>query len=599
MRKILNNRIFQLSLVLVIGLILGWLIFKPGNVSESEHNHDQVEETTYTCSMHPQIRQNEPGDCPICGMDLVPIAQKSDHGDSSPLSHTMSPEAFALANVQTQKLKTVSPEHEISLTGKVAINEQKIAVITANYSGRIEKLFIDFTGQAVSKGQKLATIYSPELVTAQKELIEASKYKEINPALYNASKEKLRLWEITEKQISGIENSGIVLTEFVVYAYQSGVVTRRDIAKGDYVNKGTVLFEIADLSKVWILLDAYETDLPLMKIGQKITITIASVPGKEFTAPISFIDPLINPQTRTAAVRAVLNNAQQILKPEMFVRAKIKVDLSVSRKSIVIPKTSLLWTGKRSLVYVKVPNTEFPTFEMREITLGASLGEYYIVENGLNEGEEIVTNGVFAIDGAAQLAGKPSMMNPDGGKVLTGHNHGATPIGSNDSQIRHGGQTNAEVSKSLTISTQAKETLQPLYINYLKWKEALVNDDFREAQKYAISMKSALAKIKMELFKGDAQNSWMDFQHSLGKGLEHVHHFSDIKQLRNTFQTVSSTMIVMTEKYTPLGKTIYVQHCPMADNNKGADWLSEENEIRNPYFGNSMLTCGEVTKEIK
>ena len=232
MRKILNNKIFQLSLVLVIGLILGWLIFKPGNVSESEHNHDQVEETTYTCSMHPQIRQNEPGDCPICGMDLVPIAQKSDHGDSSPLSHTMSPEAFALANVQTQKLKTVSPEHEISLTGKVAVNEQKIAVITANYSGRIEKLFIDFTGQAVSKGQKLATIYSPELVTAQKELIEASKYKEINPALYNASKEKLRLWEITEKQISGIENSGIVLTEFVVYAYQSGVVTRRNIAKG-------------------------------------------------------------------------------------------------------------------------------------------------------------------------------------------------------------------------------------------------------------------------------------------------------------------------------------------------------------------------------
>ena len=599
MRKILNNKIFQLSLVLVIGLILGWLIFKPGNVSESEHNHDQVEETTYTCSMHPQIRQNEPGDCPICGMDLVPIAQKSDHGDSSPLSHTMSPEAFALANVQTQKLKTVSPEHEISLTGKVAVNEQKIAVITANYSGRIEKLFIDFTGQAVSKGQKLATIYSPELVTAQKELIEASKYKEINPALYNASKEKLRLWEITEKQISGIENSGIVLTEFVVYAYQSGVVTRRDIAKGDYVNKGTVLFEIADLSKVWILLDAYETDLPLMKIGQKITITIASVPGKEFTAPISFIDPLINPQTRTAAVRAVLNNAQQILKPEMFVRAKIKVDLSVSRKSIVIPKTSLLWTGKRSLVYVKVPNTEFPTFEMREITLGSSLGEYYIVESGLVEGEEIVTNGVFAIDGAAQLAGKPSMMNPEGGQLTTGHNHGDTPTASNGSHLAHDGKPKSAVSKSLIIDKQAKGSLQPLYINYLKWKEALANDDFKVAQKNATDMKSALDKINKVLFKGNAHNAWVGFQSNLSTGLEHVHHFSDIEQLRKAFQAVSGTMITMTETFTPLSKIIYVQHCPMADNNRGAEWLSSEKEIRNPYFGNSMLTCGEVTKEIK
>lgn len=599
MKKIIENRIFQLSMVLVVGLFLGWLIFKSDSPAESRHNHEQGNETTYTCSMHPQIRQNEPGKCPICGMDLIPLIQKSDKGESSPFVHTMTPEAVALANVQTQKVKAVSPEHEIYLTGKVAVNEQRTFVITANYSGRIEKLFIDFTGQTVTKGQKLATIYSPELVTGQKELIEASKYKEINPALYKASKEKLRLWKISEVQINEIENSGLVLTEFDVYADQSGIVIRRDIAKGDYVNKGTVLFEIADLSNVWILLDAYESDLPLIKIGQKISITLSSVPGKEFTAPISFIDPLINPQTRTAAVRAELNNSQQTFKPEMFVKGKIKASLSVSGKSIVIPKSSILWTGKRSVVYLKVPNTEFPTFEMREITIGASLGEYYIVENGLNESEEIVTNGVFAIDGAAQLAGKSSMMNPDGGKVSTGHNHGVTYTESNDLHAKHNGQPKSEVSKSLTIGKQAKETLQPLYINYLKWKEVLANDDFKEAQKYAIGMKSALAKIKMELFKGDAHNSWMDFQHSLSKDLEHVHHFSDIEQLRKAFQTVSSTMIALTETFTPLGKTIYVQHCPMADNNKGADWLSAEKEIRNPYFGSSMLTCGEVTKEIK
>jgi len=324
----------------MVGLLLGWLLFKGNHNTESTHNHEQGEETTYTCSMHPQIRQNEPGKCPLCGMDLIPLAQNSGSGESNPFVFTMSAEAIALANVQIQKVKTVSAEHEVYLTGKIAINEQKLAVITANYSGRIEKLFIDFTGQTVSKGQKLATIYSPELVTAQKELIEAAKFKEVNPALYNASKEKLRLWKITEAQISEIENSGIVLTEFDVYADQSGVVIRRDISKGDFVNKGSVLFEIADLSNLWVLLDAYESDLAFMKVGQKITLTVASLPGKEFTTNISFIDPLINPQSRTAAVRAELNNTQQLLKPEMFVKGKIKANLSVYRKIISNPKNS-------------------------------------------------------------------------------------------------------------------------------------------------------------------------------------------------------------------------------------------------------------------
>lgn len=411
MKTILSNRFLQLSIVLIVGLFLGWLVFKPATISKQEHAHEQGEETTYTCSMHPQIRQNEPGKCPICGMDLIPLTQKSAQGESSPFVYTMSPEAIALANVQTQPIKTVSPEHEIYLTGKIAVNEQRLAVLTANYSGRIEELFVDFTGQAVKRGQKLASIYSPELVTAQKELLEAAKHKDINPALYNAVREKLRLWKITESQIEAIENSGAVVTEIDVISDQSGIVITREIAKGDYVNKGTVLFEIADLGNVWILLDAYESDLPFMRIGQKINFTVASIPGKNFTSSISFVDPFINQQTRTAAIRAEINNPQQMLKPEMFVRANIKANLSVKDKSLVIPKTSVLWTGKRSVVYVKVPEAEFPSFEMREITLGSSLGDYYLVESGLNEGEEIVTNGVFAIDAAAQLSGNYSMMN--------------------------------------------------------------------------------------------------------------------------------------------------------------------------------------------
>jgi membrane fusion protein, copper/silver efflux system len=568
MKKILNNRVLQLGLVLIVGLFLGWLIFKPANVSQAEHVHEQGEETIYTCSMHPQIRQNEPGKCPICGMDLIPLAQKSDKGEGSLFVHSMSPEAIALANVQTQKVKTVSPEHEIYLTGKVAVNEQRIAVITANYSGRIEKLFVDFTGQQVNKGQRLASIYSPELVTAQRELMEAAKFKDRNPALYNAAQEKLRLWKITEAQIKEIENSGVVLTEFDVYANQSGVVIRRDVAKGDYVNKGGVLFEIADLSNVWVFLDAYESDLPFMRIGQKISFTVASVPGKEYTATISFIDPLINPQTRTASVRVELNNPQQTLKPEMFVKGKIKANLSVNKKSLAIPKTSLLWTGKRSVVYVKVPDAEFPAFEMREITLGSTLGEYYMVENGLSEGEEIVTNGVFAIDAAAQLNGNYSMMNRPSGKTIA-------------------------------VPDKFASQLSDFLNQYFELKNSLVQSDFQASKAEANKLETEFNKIDMRLLDEESHAVWMKYRAELGKYIGLLTNASNIEKQREIFAPLSDQLIETVENFGLNIDAVFVAYCPMALDDKGAYWLSEFEEINNPYFGERMLRCGEVRKTIK
>ena len=568
MKQIFNNKILQFSLVLMVGLLLGWLLFKGNHNTESTHNHEHNEETTFTCSMHPQIRQNEPGKCPLCGMDLIPLAQNSGNGESNPFVFTMSAEAVALANVQIQKVKTVSAEHEVFLTGKIAINEQKLAVITANYSGRIEKLFIDFTGQTVSKGQKLATIYSPELVTAQKELIEALKFKEVNPALYNASKEKLRLWKITETQISEIENSGIVLTEFDVYADQSGVVIRRDISKGDFVNKGSVLFEIADLSNVWVLLDAYESDLAFMKVGQKITLTVASLPGKEFTTQIAFIDPLINPQSRTAAVRAELNNIQQLLKPEMFVKGKIKANLSISEKSLVIPKTALLWTGKRSIVYIKVPNSDFPSFEMREITIGASLGDYYIVESGLSEGEEIVTNGVFAIDGAAQLSGNYSMMN-------------------------------RAVDNTIAAPEKFTEQLTDFVNQYFELNKSLVQSDFIMTQSNAKKLEISLNKIDKKLLDEEAYNAWLEQFSTLKKQIGQLQTAKDIEKQREIFSDLSNQIIEIAETFGLKIETVYVAYCPMALDDKGAFWLSEKEEINNPYFGDKMLRCGELKKKIR
>ncbi|MFO7670077.1 MAG: efflux RND transporter periplasmic adaptor subunit [Bacteroidales bacterium] len=594
MKTIDKKTIIIAVAALVVGLLAGWLIFG-GNKSNSNDGHEHVKteingETVWTCSMHPQIRQNEPGDCPICGMELIPL-EDDQNADIDPDAISMSPTAMKLASVSTALVGKLNPVKQVRLNGKVQTDERLVYSQSSHIPGRIEKLMVNFTGEFVSKGQSIAYVYSPELVTAQEELFQAQKILETQPQLFAAAKEKLKNWKLSDNQIEEILNSGKIQDEFPIQADVSGYVTTKMINLGDYVRRGEAIYEIADLSKVWALFDVYESDMSWIRKGDKVDFTIASLPGDSLTGNITWIDPLIDPKTRVAKARVEYNNASGKLKPEMFVSGLVEAKLTTKSNSLVVPKTAVMWTGKRSVVYIKANSDQGVNFIMREVTLGPALGDSYLIESGLMEGEEIAVNGTFSIDAAAQLAGKPSMMSPEGGQVMTGHNHSGMDKG--------GSEPIAEISQPLSLDKQIKEALQPLYTTYLKWKDALTNDDFEEAQKAATNMKSALDKISMSLFKGDAHNTWMDFQGSLSKSLEHVQHFTDLEQLRKTFQTVSATMIEMTNTFTPLGETIYVQHCPMADNNKGADWLSREKEIRNPYFGSSMLTCGEVTKEIK
>ncbi|MDF1573345.1 MAG: efflux RND transporter periplasmic adaptor subunit [Bacteroidales bacterium] len=602
MKTIDKKTIIIAAATLVVGLLAGWLIFG-GNNSNSHDGHEQVKteingETVWTCSMHPQIRQNEVGDCPICGMELIPL-EDDQNADIDPNAISMSPTAMQLASVSTAIVGKMNPVKQVRLNGKVQTDERLVFTQSSHIPGRIEKLLVNFTGEFVSKGQTIAYVYSPELFTAQEELFEAQKILETQPQLFDAAKEKLKNWKLSDNQIEEILTSGKTQEEFPIHADVSGYVTTKMINLGDYVRRGEAIYEIADLSKVWILFDVYESDLSWIKKGDKVVFTISSLPGDSFVGNITWLDPLIDPKTRVAKARVAYNNASGKLKPEMFASGLVEAKLLGKSNSIVVPKTAVMWTGKRSVVYVKTNSDQGVNFIMREVTLGSALGESYLIEEGLMEGEEIAVNGTFSIDAAAQLAGKPSMMSPEGGQVMTGHNHGGLEMGESESNKEYEGITKAEISQPLSVDKQANEALQPLYATYLKWKDALTNDDFEEAQIAATNMKSVLEKINMSLFKGDAHNVWMDFQGRLSKSLEHVQHFSDIEQLREAFQTVSATMIEMTNTFAPLVETIYVQHCPMADDNKGADWLSREKEIRNPYFGSSMLTCGEVTKEIK
>lgn len=411
--------------------------------------------------MHPQIRMEEPGDCPICGMDLIPL-HTTGSGDASidPDAIQLSAEAAALANVQTTVVSRQNPVKEVRLYGTIQVDERLTQSQTAHVSGRIEKLYVSFTGESVHRGQPIATIYSPELLNAQQELIEAVKMKDLQPALLQAVREKLHLWKLTDEQIARIEQSGKVSPLIDVVATTSGIVISKNVNQGDYVNTGTVLFDVANLSQVWAIFDAYESDLPFLKVGDRLKYTLQSLPGKTFSGKISFINPILDPSTRTAKVRVETTNPDMELKPEMYANALINAPLKQYNNEVVIPRSAILWTGKRSIVYVKQPDTETPAFLLREIELGPSLGDAYVVLSGISEGDEIVTNGAFTIDASAQLAGKRSMMNDEAGRAVTGHEghsmNGTAPA-STAPATEHGShnmQTTASDGKHVMLTVQ-------------------------------------------------------------------------------------------------------------------------------------------------
>ena len=394
------------AVIFATGIFIG-RTFYSGSPSAIEH----AEDIEWTCSMHPQIRMPDNKNmCPLCAMDLIPVRIGS--GGSDPDAVQMSEEAIALASIQTIIVNRSIPEKEIRLFGTINLNERLIRSQVSHVSGRIERLLVNTVGEAVSEGQTVATIYSPDLLNAQQELIQAKRLADVQPALHEAAREKLRLWRLSDEQIADIERSETVSPSVAIKANANGIVTARRIEQGDYVSQGSVLLDLADLSSVWAVFDAYEADLPFLKKGDTVKYTLQALPGRIFSDKISFIEPMLDRTTRTVKVRVETDNPHGELKPEMFANGEIKAVLHNSADTeIIVPKTAVLWTGRRSVVYVKLPDTEEPTFKLREIELGPSLGDAFVVLSGISEGEEIVARGAFVVDASAQLEGRLNMMH--------------------------------------------------------------------------------------------------------------------------------------------------------------------------------------------
>jgi len=580
---------------LLVGLFLGWFLF--GNLAKDNpgHNHAETVEKNqkWTCSMHPQIMQPEAGDCPICGMDLIPAETSADGLMADQFKLTEN--ALALANIQTSIVGNRNQKDNfVKLSGKIVENEESNAVQVSYFSGRIEKLNISFTGEKINKGQLLATIYSPELYAAQQELITAANLKETQPTLYKAVKNKLKLWKLNEKQINQIEKSSKVIENFPVYATVSGTVSAKLVEQGDYIKQGQPLLKIAKLNTVWGNFDVYENQINNFKKGQEVIVTTNAYANEEFKGNVDFIDPVLNTKTRTVTLRVVLNNKNNKFKPGMFVEGKIKGISSSKEQVVAIPSSAILWTGRRSVVYLKA-NPNEPVFEMQEITLGNKVGDNYEILEGLNNGDEIVTNGVFTIDAAAQLQGKKSMMNKEGGKTTTGHEG---HLGMKETALVNN-ENHSSMNERIKVSKDFQNQLKAVFNDYIKLKDALVKDDSNNVVGQSKKLLDNLSKVDMKLLSDTkAHNHWMSLEKEIKASAFSILKTSNIKEQRNHFKHLSSHLINVLQLFG-VNEKVFVEFCPMADNNKGAYWLSKEEKVINPYFGEAMLTCGEVKQVIE
>ncbi len=482
------KRFRTIIIITLISLLAGFLLrgFVSGAKKSETASSQQTKQEIWTCSMHPQIRQPKQGKCPICFMDLIPVSRQDIQAAERQIS--FSQEAVKLMDIQTTPVERKFVETQIRMVGKVDYDESRIKHITAWVPGRIDRLYVDFTGIVVSKGDHMVYLYSPQLISAQAELLQTvDAKKRLKPdsseflirstnETLNAAREKLRLLGLTVEQIQKVEETGQPTDHVTITSPSSGIVIEKNANQGMYIDTGTKIYTIADLSQVWVKLDAYESDLVWLRYGQDIEFTTEAYPGEVFKGTISFISPVLDPQTRTVKLRVNVNNPDGKLKPEMFVRAVVRskvamggniMDPALAGKWIcpmhpsvikptseqcdicgmdlvktetlgyvsagqgdeqiplVIPATAPLITGKRAVVYVRLPDPNKPSFEGREVVLGPRAGDYYIVEEGLAEGESVVTNGSFKIDADLQIQAKPSMMSPQGMEkpMPTGHQH--------------------------------------------------------------------------------------------------------------------------------------------------------------------------------
>ncbi len=418
--------------------------------SENHTGHEHQNEIEYwTCGMHSSVRSDGPGKCPICHMDLIPVYRKQDdpvEKDKAGTTIRVSSNARQLAGVEVAEVAYRHLHRQIRTVGLITTDERRVSRVSAWIAGRIDRLYIDFTGQKINRGEPLALFYSPELVSTQKEYIlalealdgarEAGTSVQMQESLAASSRQRLLLWGISENEMKRLEKERTVSDHVEIVTPLGGTVVEKSVEEGQYVKEGQHLYTIADLSRLWILADLYEYEMGWITTGQKVIMTSQSFPGEQFEGKITFVDPVLQSQTRSLKVRAELDNSLGRLKPGMFVDVVIDVHLNRERfpgmasafddqgAVLSVPSSAVLQTGQRVVVYQEIREGEYAG---RQVTIGPNTGEYYPIFSGLKAGDRVVIRGNFLIDSQSQLTGLESAAYDaslgEKKPVLPGHQH--------------------------------------------------------------------------------------------------------------------------------------------------------------------------------
>jgi len=577
-----KSYLLTIAITLSIGITAGSIFFGGNNTVETQaveaHDH-RDDQGTWTCSMHPQVRQSEPGACPFCGMALIPLEENKA---ANPNDLVMTEASIALANIQTTKVGLNSNVRVMSLNGKLKYDERRIHSQTTHFGGRIEKLFKNFEGEKVAKGEIIAYIYSPELVAAQEELLEAKKVTKSNPLLLASARKKLRSWKLTDQQIDRIVEKDEVLREFPLLSQYDGVVSKKFVNDGDHVREGDALLEISNNEQLWAVFEVYEKDIAQLELNDLIQFRTQSG-TKDYSGRISFVSPEVDPNSRVIEVRADVNNSDLKLKVDMFIHGEVE-NINRSITTLTIPRSAVLWTGKRSIVYVKQPGAL--VFELRTIELGSQIGQDYEVLSGLKIGEEVVTNGTFTLDAEAQLQGKLSMMQT-----------------SNTTSMSTASFSEIELASPLSLSGSTSKSFQnqllDLTLTYVALKDAMVNGLADPIVKQALEVSARLEKIETDQLAGNAATHWEMLENNMATSLSNIESTTNSEDQRLEFINLSKALINAVKTFGTLSQQpIYIQYCPMANNDQGANWISLTENIINPYFGDVMLTCGYTEETI-
>ncbi|WP_203329174.1 efflux RND transporter periplasmic adaptor subunit [Candidatus Laterigemmans baculatus] len=541
----------------------------------------------YWCPMHPQIKRNDPNDvCPICNMALVPLV---GGGLEAPEHLTLTSRQIQQAGVATEPVLRRKLHREIDTTGRIAADERREAKITSWIRGksRIEKLYVNFTGAHVQQGDVIAELYSPELIVAQQEFLMArdtSTSRLSGVDLRKYASQKLRDQGMTQEQIDRLVQTQEVLERVPVHAPLTGTVLERHVQQGEYIEEGETLFQIVNLEEVWLLADIYEEELPLVDMGQQVTVTVPSFPGESFEGVVSFVDPTVQLESRTVRVRIEIPNSDGRLKPRMYARAQFRAELP---QTLAVSENAVLWSGQRQVAVVKLGEGAFEPREIEiglrwlypstseaayqpgaELQFGSDFKRYHHVLSGLSPGEEVVTAGAFLLSAESQFQSVLTKMLPPEERSAT---------------------------LEEAIGEELAKDIRQLLNRYFHLSQALAGDKLDEAVAAFAALGEAASTLAVQAHENQVPELTV-LSERIARQADEIGNQppADLKEARFHFGRISRQMVQLLAEnggQTLFGEDVFLFRCGMSKVGY-ENWLWWSEEKLNPYMGQKMLTCG-------